>query len=172
MKTLIQDLLKLSRVNTADTAFKPVNINNIINVVLDDLSVAITESDAEIIAGELPEVIGQDVLLTQLFENILSNALKYRDPDRKPRIEISAVEKNEQVTFSIKDNGIGIEDRFKDKIFGVFQRLHSKGYEGTGIGLAVCKKVITKHNGRIWIESTIGEGTAFHFTLKSANVNR
>ena len=171
MKTLIQDLLKLSRIGAADTVFKPVNIKNVIDIVLDDLSVAITESDAEIIVGDLPDVMGQDTMLIQLFENILGNALKYRTPDRKPRIEISAEEQNGRVTFSIKDNGIGIEDKFKDKIFGVFQRLHSSRYEGTGIGLALCKKVIDKHGGKIWVESDFGKETTFYFTLKSTHVN-
>lgn len=171
MKMLVQDLLKLSRVGTATAEFKPVNINNVINDALDDLSVAITESEAEIVVGELPDVMGQCTMLTQLFENIIGNALKYRNKNRKLRVDISAEEQNGQVTFSIKDNGIGIEDRFKDKIFGVFQRLHSIGYEGTGIGLALCKKVVAKHDGRIWLESTVGKGTTFYFTLKSTHVN-
>ena len=173
MKGLIQDLLKLSRVSTDDIVSSVVNTNEIVNSALDDLSVAIEECDANVVVNQMPSVSGQNTQLTQLFENIIGNALKYRSDERKPRIEVSATQQNGRVTFSIADNGIGIEERFLEKIFGVFQRLHSNtsSYDGTGIGLALCKKIVKRHGGRIWVTSVIGQGTTFHFTLKSAEAN-
>lgn len=171
MKGLIQDLLKLSRVGTAETVFVPLDTSEIVNSALEDLAMAIKDKQAEIVVEPLPGVLGQNTLLTQLFENLIGNALKYRRENVAPRVEISAVEQDGQVTFSIKDNGIGIEERFLEKIFGVFQRLHNKEYEGAGIGLALCRKIVRRHGGGIWAESTLGEGTTFYFTLKSANVN-
>lgn len=168
MKDLIQDLLRLSRIGTAEVSFQPVEINEVLNSALDDLSVAIVESKAEVVIGKLPTVNGQAILLTQLFENIIGNALKYRSDDRMPRIEINCEYNNGRATFSIKDNGIGIEDRFKEKIFGIFQRLHTtEKYQGTGVGLALCKKIVQRHNGEIWVESTAGQGTTFYFTLSN-----
>ena len=170
MKNLIQDLLKLSRIGTADGSLVPVETSDIVGSALDDLSVAIEECDGEVVVGEMPVVVGQSTMLTQLFENLIGNALKYRDDERAPRIEISAEQNNGETIFSIKDNGIGIEERFLDKIFGVFQRLHTVEYKGTGIGLALCKKIVNRHGGRIWAESVAGEGTTFYFTLKKLNI--
>jgi len=169
MKNLIEDLLRLSRIGTSETSFVPVNTNEIVKSALDDLSVSIAESQAEINVEQLPDVVGQGTLLTQLFENLIGNALKYRDTEKTAEIHISAVRQNGRVTFAVKDNGIGIEERFLEKIFGVFQRLHSNGYKGTGIGLALCKKIVSRHGGMIWAESTAGEGSEFKFTLKSHN---
>lgn len=172
MKRLIQDLLKLSRVSTNEAVFTTVDTNEIIRSALDDLSVAIEECEANVVVNQLPSVTGQNTLLTQLFENIIGNALKYRNDERRPEVEVGATEQNGVVTFSIRDNGIGIEERFFEKIFGVFQRLHSNSYRGTGIGLALCKKIVKRHGGRIWVESAMGKGTTFYFTLKSAKVNQ
>ncbi|MHC4216192.1 MAG: sensor histidine kinase, partial [Planctomycetota bacterium] len=170
MKTLIQNLLELSRIGTTEASFVPIDTGKIIDSALDDLSIAISECNGEVVVSDLPAVIGHDTLLTQLFGNLIGNALKYRSDERPPRIEVSAKPSNGEMVFSIKDNGIGIKERFHDKIFGVFQRLHTTEYEGTGIGLALCKKIVDRHGGRIWIESVAGEGTTFHFTLKKANV--
>lgn len=172
MKLLIQDLLKLSRIGTDEELFKAVDTGEVVAIAIDDLSVAIGESGAEVVVGNLPTVHGQKVLLTQLFENLIGNALKYRSADRTPIIEIDAEVKDDQATFTIKDNGIGIEDRFKEKIFGVFQRLHTTEYSGTGIGLALCKKIVKRHGGKIWMDSVFGEGTTFYFTLKTAKINK
>jgi len=166
MKQLIQDLLKLSRVETSTESYVRINTNDVIKEATDDLAVIIKETETEIIADNLPDVFANRIQLTQLFENLLGNAIKYRSKKRKPKIEISAQQQNGQVTFLVKDNGIGIEKRFHDKIFGVFQRLHtSDEYEGTGIGLALCEKVVRRHGGKIWLESTPDEGTAFYFTI-------
>ena len=168
MKTLIQDLLKLSRIGTVEAEFTKVDLNNVVASAIDDLAIAIKESGAEVKVGELPDVVGQNTMLTQLFENIIGNAIKYKRQDAKPRVEISASPKqNGYVTFLIKDNGIGIKDKYREKIFGVFQRLHTNEYKGTGIGLALCKKIVDRHGGRIWAESNPDDsGTIFSFTLK------
>jgi len=167
MKKLIEDLLKLSRVGTVEALFGRVNTNEVVNSALEDLSETIRETNAEIIVDKLPDVLGQDTLLVQLFENIIANAVKYRRDNVKPRIEIKAAQNNDRVTFSIEDNGIGIEQQFLERIFGVFQRLHNdKKYKGTGIGLALCKKIVQRHRGEIGVQSTPGKGTTFSFTLE------
>ena len=170
MKDLIQDLLEFSRIDTLQEPFTPVDTANVVNEALDDLSVAIQESQADIVVGQrLPAVSASRTQLVQLFENIVGNAIKYRSSKRKLRIEIGADQRGQEVVFSVKDNGIGIEERFFDKVFGVFQRLHNEGkYEGTGIGLALCKKIIQRHRGKIWLESTLDVGTTFYFTMKSS----
>ena len=172
MKELIQDLLTLSRIGTAKAEFTAVDTNKLVNEAMDDLYVAIEESEADIVVGELPAVQANRTQLKQLFENLIGNAIKYRDQERKLKIEIGAKTQNKKVTFMIKDNGIGIEDRFFEKIFGVFQRLHHRGhYKGTGIGLALCKKVIQTHGGKIWVESFFGTGTTFYFTMRKSKVS-
>ena len=173
MKALIQDLLKLSRIGTAEDSHTTVDVATVVQNATDDLSVAIEESGAEIVVGQLPVVRGNSTQLTQLFENLIGNAIKYHSEDRPPRVEIAANEQDDEVVFSIKDNGIGIEERFFDKIFGVFQRLHGDGgkYEGTGIGLALCKKIVHRHKGKMWIESTFGTGTTIYFTMSRTAVS-
>ncbi len=167
MKKLIEDLLKLSRVGTIETLFRRVNTNEVVNSALEDLSEAIRETNAEIIVGKLPDVLGQDTLLVQLFGNLIANAIKYRRDNVRPRVEIKATENNDRVTFSIEDNGVGIREQFLERIFGVFQRLHNdKKYKGTGIGLALCKKIAQRHRGEIAVQSTPGKGSIFNITLE------
>jgi signal transduction histidine kinase len=172
MKVLIRDLLKLSRVGTADEAVTAVNSKEAVSRALDDLSVAIEESGAEVNVGKLPPVMANSTQLVQLFENLIGNAIKYRSNDKKLKIDVSAEADADKVRFSIRDNGIGIEKKFLEKIFGVFQRLHNdENYQGTGIGLALCKKIIQRHNGRIWVESEFGVGTTFYFTMPKAKID-
>lgn len=167
MQMLIADLLQLSRVTRKTVPFAAVNIKDVINVVMSHLSKNIAVCNAEITCDNMPTVMGDTFQLVSLFENLLDNALKFRSPDRVPKITISAEEKDDRYIFQIKDNGIGIENKFHKRIFAIFQRLHPQGqYEGTGIGLAVCKKIAERHGGEIWVESEPDKGSAFYFSIK------
>ena len=173
MKALIEGLLDYSRVGTRGKPFKPIELSNIVDQAISNLQAAIKESDAVLTYNSLPEVMGDGVQLIQLFQNLLGNAIKFRG-DRKPEIHIVAdyQEGCAEWLFSVKDNGIGIEPQYAERIFQIFQRLHtSKDYPGTGIGLAVCKKIIERHGGRIWIESELGNGTTFIFTIPDSRGN-
>ncbi|MCL6589488.1 MAG: PAS domain S-box protein [Firmicutes bacterium] len=166
MKTLIDDLLKYSRIGNTGKTFEQVDCGDVLNLALANLQVAIAESEAVITYDPLPALMGDSAQLIQLFQNLLSNAIKYRS-DEPPRIHISCAQKNGEWTFAVSDNGIGIEPHYFDKIFIIFQRLHGRDskYSGTGIGLAICKKIVEHHGGRIWVESTPGKGSTFYFTI-------
>jgi PAS domain S-box-containing protein len=165
MKQLIEDLLAYSRVGTKGKEFKPVPLESALKRAVTNLRAAIEESGAEITHDALPVVKADEVQLAQLFQNLMGNALKFKGPER-PHVHVSAVELPNEFQISINDNGIGIEPQYFERIFMLFQRLHTKGdYPGTGIGLAICKKVVERHGGRIWVESEPGKGSRFHFTL-------
>ncbi len=165
MKQLIEDLLAYSRVGTRQRDFKPIEVEAALKRALANLKAAIEETGAAVTRDPLPTVKGDEVQLPQLFQNLIGNALKFRSAG-VPRIHIEAKESPSEWQLTVRDNGIGIEPQYFERIFMLFQRLHTKGdYPGTGIGLAICKKVIERHGGRIWVESKIGEGSAFHFTL-------
>jgi light-regulated signal transduction histidine kinase (bacteriophytochrome) len=134
--------------------------------IMDDMEISLTESKAHIYAEGLPVVNGYLSGLKSLFQNLISNAVKYRKAGTEPIIKITAVSKEKEWLFAISDNGIGIEEVFYNKLFIIFQRLHNKNeYSGTGIGLARCKKIVELHGGRIWLESAIDEGSTFYFTI-------
>ena len=165
MKQLIDDLLAYSRVGTKGKEFKPVPLESALRRAIVNLRAAIEESGAAVTYDALPVVVADDLQLAQLFQNLIGNALKFRSPS-VPRIHISSIDRKEEWEIVVADNGIGIEAQYFERIFMVFQRLHNKGeYPGTGIGLAICKKVVERHGGRIWVESKPDEGSAFHFTL-------
>ena len=166
MQLLINDLLALSRIGTKGKALVPTDSSNALERAISNLRVAIEESGATLTVGFLPVVMSEPSQLTQLFQNLVGNAIKFRGI-HPPRIAIEAIErKKNEWLFSVKDNGIGIAPEFADRIFEIFQRLHSKEeYPGTGIGLALCKKIIERQGGRIWVESAFGEGSVFYFTL-------
>lgn len=167
MQMLIADVLQLSRVSRKTVPFAAVNIKDVINVVMSHLSKNITVAKAVITCGDMPTVMGDTYQLVSLFENLLDNALKFRSPERLPEISVISEEKGDKYIFQIKDNGIGIDNKFHKRIFAIFQRLHTQGeYEGTGIGLAVCKKIVERHGGEIWVESEPGTGTSFYFSIK------
>ena len=164
MSRLIFDLLEYTRIGK-ETSKIPINCNGLIGEVLLDLSASIKESGALIHSENLPVVNGY-AYLKLLFQNLLSNAIKFRKARTTPIINISAVDKGEEFVFSIKDNGIGIEKIYHERIFLIFQRLYTRTeYEGTGIGLAQCKKIVDMHGGEIWIESEPGKGSTFNFTI-------
>lgn len=165
MQQLILDLLAYSRIGRQGRQFARTDVQHACARALANLKVAIEESRAEIIQDPLPTVFGDLTLLTQLFQNLIGNGLKFRG-ERPPRIEVRVVRQGADWHFSIADNGIGIAPQDFERIFIVFQRLHGREkYPGTGIGLSVCKKIVERHGGRIWVESRLGLGTTFHFTL-------
>lgn len=165
LRRLIDDLLEFSRVGTRGREFQPVDTGLVLEQVLSALQLAISEAGVEVILGKMPAVAGDPVQLGQLFQNLIANAVKFRS-EKKPRIEVGACRDGDFWEFSLRDNGIGIEDKFFEKVFIIFQRLHSREkYEGTGIGLALCKKIVERHGGSIWLKSKPGVGTTFFFTL-------
>jgi PAS domain S-box-containing protein len=165
MKQLIEDLLAYSRVGTKGQDFKPVALEAPLRRALFNLRAGIEEAGAAVTYDPLPTVHGDVVQLGQLLQNLVGNALKFRS-NSVPRIHIGVSEKDSEYQIEVRDNGIGIEPQYFERIFMVFQRLHNKGeYPGTGIGLAICKKVVERHGGRIWVESRAGEGSSFYFTL-------
>jgi PAS domain S-box-containing protein len=170
MRQLINSLLEYSRVSRMKP-FEIINTNAILTDVLLDLKDQISEKGAIIKYDELPDVYGDEVLIGQLFQNLISNALKFTD-NSKPEIIISGEKRNADCLFSVKDNGIGIQKEYWEKIFVIFQRLNSREmYPGTGIGLSVCKKIVERHGGKIWVESEPGKGTTFYFTIENEHGN-
>ena len=165
MKRLIEDLLKYSRAGRTLSSTTPLNSEDALQAALGNLKAALEESHAQVTWEALPRVSAEEVQLVQLFQNLVGNAIKYRG-DRTPQIHISARTSEVGWIFSVADNGIGIEARYFDRIFAIFQRLHGRQeYEGTGIGLAICKRILQQHGGRIWVESEFGKGTTFFFEL-------
>jgi PAS domain S-box-containing protein len=173
MQKLINDLLTYSRVGTRGRELKPTDSQAAFEAARANLRRAIEEAGAEVVClGELPTVVGDHTQLVQLFQNLISNAIKFSGQEEEvPRVEVGAKRlvgpQEEEWLFWVRDNGIGIEERYKERIFRIFQRLHGKDeYGGTGIGLAVCKKIVERHGGRIWVDSEVGEGSTFYFTLR------
>jgi signal transduction histidine kinase len=166
MQVLINDLLTYSRVGTKAKPFGPVALQTVMDTVLAHLQIAIGESGARIeIASPLPQVLGDSTQLVQLMQNLVANAIKFRG-HAVPQVRIDCVDEGPAWRLCVRDNGIGIEPAYFERIFVLFQRLHGRGaYPGTGIGLALCKRIVERHGGRIWVESAPGQGSAFCFTL-------
>ncbi|WP_317898377.1 sensor histidine kinase [Aurantibacillus circumpalustris] len=170
MKTLIKELLDLSRVGR-NLAVTIVDCNKVLNEVLSDMKLSIDQSGAKIVSSTLPKISGSETELKQLFQNLISNALKFAKKNSTPHLEITFEEKEDNYLFSFKDNGIGVDEKYKNRIFIIFQRLHTADeYPGIGIGLAVCKKIIDAHRGKIWLESVPDSGCNFYFTLPKLNL--
>ena len=175
MQKLIKDLLKYSRVTTKGKEFKLTDTEEILQNTIHNLYAAIDENSAEITYDKLPKIIADERQITQLFQNIISNSIKFRQPEIPPKIHISVKEdkENGEYIFSVQDNGIGIDEQYFDRIFTIFQRLHTRDeYEGTGIGLSISKKIIERHGGKIWVKSEPNTGSTFYFSipLKSTNI--
>ena len=171
MKELIGALLRLSRIGMREGKLAAVEPRQIIGRALATLTGPIQEAGAEVVVGEdLPSVVADPAQLQQVFQNLIGNAVKFRSPDRPPRVTIAARAEDAHAVFSVADNGIGMEAADLEKVFGVFQRLHPFGeYQGTGVGLALCATLIHRHGGKIWAESEPGKGSVFRFTLPLAN---
>ena len=164
MDMMINDLLQFSRVGN-DREFKYLDCEIVVKNTISNLNQLIEDNDAEVVHGALPKIHANEELMNQLFQNLIDNAIKYRR-DVNPCININSYENDDDHLFSVSDNGIGIEKQHLDRIFTVFQRLHSRDeYEGTGIGLAISKKIVEQHNGKMWAESEPGVGTTFYFTI-------
>lgn len=167
MDILLTDLLSYSRANSQEVPQTPVNIQDVMAIVSNNLRTTLYQKEAtlEVDYNILPTILGSQTHLVQLFQNLISNGIKFTG-DKKPIVKVDCYQKEEQFILSIKDNGIGIDDKNKEAIFEMFRRLHSREeYEGTGIGLATCKKIVERHGGKIWVESVVGEGSTFFFSL-------
>jgi light-regulated signal transduction histidine kinase (bacteriophytochrome) len=167
MHVLIKDLLTYSRLGTHLAPFEQVNVKEAIDIAMENLHKSITESNATIEIDEhLPEINGDGLQMTMLFQNLLANAIKFKNHE-PPKIAINAVQNGTHWKFAITDNGIGIPNEYSQRVFVIFQRLHTRDkYPGTGIGLAICKKIVERHGGEIWIDSEVGKGSTFYFTVK------
>ncbi len=168
MKDMIQGLLYYSRVGTRGGEFISTNTEELLETVISNLNAAIEENDASITHDSLPVILADEGQLIQLFQNLISNSIKFKKDDAHPKIHISAQEdeNRREYVFSISDNGIGIEPQYFDRIFEVFKRLHTRiEYEGTGIGLSISKRIIERHGGKMWVESEFGVGSIFYFTI-------
>jgi PAS domain S-box-containing protein len=166
MQRMIQDLLTFSRVQTRGAEFAPVDTNKVFEKTVSNLQMMTHEAGAVVTKDELPTVMGDETQLIQLFQNLIDNAIKFRRAEETPTVHISAQKKGIDWEFSVNDNGIGIDPQYFDRIFILFQRLHSREeYAGTGIGLAICMRIVERHGGRIWVESEPGKGSIFHFSL-------
>ncbi len=165
MRRLIQDLLDYSLVGGAQSSMEPVCLEHVLKEALTQLEVMIVSTNATVGVDALPKVFGNQTFLQQLFQNLITNALKFRG-EHSPLVKIVARQKGPKWILTVKDNGVGIPNEAFEDIFGIFQRIDNGSHvEGTGIGLALCKKIVELHEGQIWVESTLNEGTTFHFTL-------
>lgn len=167
MQTLINDLLAYSRVGTKPREFAPVDVEALLGRVLHDMRTTLEDREATVTHDPMPTVLADSVQLGQLFQNLIANATKFRRPEEPPRVAITLDRRPEGFwRFSVQDNGIGIDEKYFERIFVIFQRLHTKQeYAGTGIGLAICKKIVERHGGKLWVESEPGRGANFLFTL-------
>jgi light-regulated signal transduction histidine kinase (bacteriophytochrome) len=166
MQNLLDDLLKYSRLGRNTEDVSDVDLNNTLLMVVYNLTVVMKETGASITSTPLPTIVASSTEMTQIFQNLIANAIKFRRSDVPPAIQIAHIENPQEHLFSLSDNGIGIKKEHQEKVFNIFTRLHTRNeYEGSGIGLATCKKIISNHNGRIWLTSTEGVGTTFYFTI-------
>ncbi len=167
MEALIEGLLAYSRIGSQGKTFQSVNCEEVLERVLSNLNLAIEETKAQITRNPLPTVIGDATQIVQLFQNLVANAIKYHS-EEPPIIDIGAEAQPQEWLFWVKDNGIGIDPRYSDRIFQIFQRLHTRQeYPGTGIGLAICHKIVEHHGGKIWVESAVEQGATFYLTLRN-----
>ena len=171
MHNLILDLLAYSRVSTQGGAFTTCDLSHAMAEATGDLELAIAETKAVVTVGAMPVLECDQSQMVSLFQNLIGNSIKYRQPDVPPIITVEIRQEGDEWIFGVRDNGIGIDPQYRDRIFIIFQRLHTPGtYDGTGIGLAICKRIVERHGGRIWMESEPGKGAAFFFTLPTKHL--
>jgi signal transduction histidine kinase len=170
MQVMIRDILAYSRVDSRIGPLEPTPLAGVFDEVSEVLGDSIRDAGAIVTCGELPTVMGDRSQFVQLLQNLIGNALKYHG-DQSPRVHVSAEKKGKEWVVAVQDNGIGIEPQQEERIFGIFRRLHSQNeYPGTGIGLAICRRVVERHGGRIWVNSTPGQGSTFYFTIPDEEV--
>ena len=170
MQALIQDLLAVSRFDRQGQRFEPTSVEALVGYALDNLKGAIEESGAVITHDPLPMVMADERQFLHVLQNLLSNAIKFRGSG-PPRAHVSAERRGGEWLFSVRDNGIGIDPQYAERIFVIFQRLHTNAeYPGTGIGLSLCKKIVERHGGRMWMESQLGHGATFYFTVPARDL--
>jgi light-regulated signal transduction histidine kinase (bacteriophytochrome) len=166
MQKLLNDLLEYSRIGNRGKGFEQVDTSTILRQVVSNLQLLITENSALITNDDLPMVKTDESQILRVFQNLIENAIKFKKKTELPKIHISCSKLNNMYQFSVTDNGIGMEMQYHDRVFTIFQRLHSvKDYPGTGIGLSINKRIIERHGGTIWFESVLNEGTTFYFTI-------
>jgi light-regulated signal transduction histidine kinase (bacteriophytochrome) len=165
MQRLINDLLTYSRISTRGKSPQPTDSHTVLGEALRNLQAAIEESGAMVTNDDLPTVRVDPSQLLQVFQNLIANAIKFRG-ECPPRIHVAAQDQGREWLLSVRDNGIGIDPQFADKLFVIFRRLHTRqDYPGTGIGLAICKRIVERHGGRIWVDSELGKGSTFYLTI-------
>jgi PAS domain S-box-containing protein len=165
MSNLIKDMLEYSRWSAKALPVEQVDTRAVLAETLQNLTITLSNGHAEVVSEDMPTIHANRLMVTQVFQNLIGNAVRYAHPDRDPVIEIKVEVRPYDVLFSVKDNGLGFEEQYADRIFGIFQRLHPEKSSGTGMGLAICKRIIEKQGGRIWAESVLHEGSTFHFSL-------
>ena len=166
MNTLLTDLLSYTTIKNAEIPKTPVDLNEVVHEILQILHASIQNAGAKVHSSRLPEITAHRTHLIQVFQQLIHNAIKFRDKDRPIEVHINSQEKGSHYLISVQDNGIGFDQKFADKIFKLFHRLDKRSYEGTGIGLAICSKIVQLYGGEIWVESEIDKGTTFYFTLQ------
>lgn len=166
MQLLIRDLLSYSRVTTRGSPFVPVHVEAVLAEAIENLHTAIAESGASVTHGPLPMVTADRSQLMRVFQNLVANAIKFRKEGEPPRVHVSCEPCDGRWLFAVQDNGVGIDPKYFDRIFVIFQRLHTQQqYPGTGLGLALCQRIVMRHGGEMWVESEVGRGTTFFFTI-------
>jgi two-component system, chemotaxis family, sensor kinase Cph1 len=165
MAALVSDLLNYSRVVHEELHIETVDISQCVDEAMADLRTQLDESGGRVTAENLPMVQASRHQMRQVFLNLIGNAVKYRSASESPRVHVSAWQRGDEWLFAVRDNGIGIDPQYFERIFGLFKRLYRDQYPGTGVGLALCKRIVQSHGGSIWVESTPGEGSTFYFTV-------
>ena len=171
MQNLISDLLAFSRIGTRGKPFGPTDFNEVLDGVVASLKEALESAHVKLTRDPMPALIADATQVEQLFQELIGNAVKFRG--RRPRVHVGAEETDGEWVFSVQDNGIGMDPRYAERIFVIFQRLHGRDeYPGTGMGLAICKRIVERRGGRIWVESEPGKGATFYFTMPQRGANR
>jgi PAS domain S-box-containing protein len=165
MSALIRDMLEYSRWSAKSLPVEKVDTRAVLAETLQNLAITLSNGHAEVVSDDMPTINTNRLMVSQVFQNLIGNAVRYAHPDRNPVVEIKVEKRQYDVLFSVKDNGLGFEEQYADRIFGIFQRLHPEKSSGTGMGLAICKRIIEKQGGRIWAESVLHEGSTFYFSL-------